>query len=324
MEGVVAEAETGRKESPWHAGERAVQRAVGVAAQMEAVGRRTIRRFMPDQHRAFFAALRFVVVGAVDAEGRPWASIVSGPPGFVTSPTPQSLRIAARPGAGDPVQQAIAVGAPLGLLGIDLTTRRRNRANGRVAAADDDGFSLAVEQSFGNCPQYIQRREYHGRFADAPPCAEPLGELDAAARTLIGRADTCFVASAGPAGSDERGSVDVWHRGGMPGFVAIGGDGALVVPDYRGNRYFNTLGNLAVNPRAGLLFVDFAGGDLLQLTGTTEIVWNGPELRAHPGAERLWRFTPSSGHRLRGGFSLRLEFREFSPMSLAVGGRTAA
>ena len=315
MSGVFAE----QGGSPWHAGERAMQRAAGVAETMAAIGPRTIRRFMPDQHRAFFAALPFIVAGAVDAEGGPWASILSGPPGFLTSTDPQTLTIAAQPAADDPVQQAIAIGAPLGLLGIDLSTRRRNRVNGRVAALDEAGFSLAVEQSFGNCPQYIQRRDYGGGFETAAPRAEPLSGLDAAARALIGAADTAFVASATPPGGADRFSVDVSHRGGVQGFVAIDANRALVVPDYRGNRYFNTLGNLAVNPRAGLLFADFSTGDLLQLTGKTEIVGGGPEVRALPGAERLWRFTPTSGNWLRGGFPLRLQFRDFSPMSLAAG-----
>jgi predicted pyridoxine 5'-phosphate oxidase superfamily flavin-nucleotide-binding protein len=316
----MAGAETGQEQSPWHAGERAVQREAGVAGLMERAGRRNIRSFLPDQHRAFFATLPFVVVGAVDAAARPWATIIAGRPGFLTTPTPRSLRIAGRPPAGDLVGPAIAVGVPLGLLGIDLATRRRNRANGRVVAVDDAGFSVAVEQSFGNCPQYIQRRDYGGRLDNAPLRAEPIGGLDAAARALIRGSDTCFVASAAPAGIDQRGSIDVSHRGGMPGFIAIGDDGVLTVPDYRGNRYFNTLGNLAVNPRAGLLFVDFSSGELLQLTGTTELVWSGPELRALPGAERLWRFAPISGNWLRGGFPLRLEFRDFSPTSLAAAG----
>ncbi|HJU15529.1 MAG TPA: pyridoxamine 5'-phosphate oxidase family protein [Stellaceae bacterium] len=301
--------------SPWHEGERAVQRLVGVAEQIDPIGRRNIRSFMPDQHREFFAGLPFLVAGSVDKEGRPWASILSGPPGFAVSLDPRRLRIAAQPAAGDPLREALGLGAMLGLLGIELSTRRRNRVNGPIVEWDRDGFTVAVAQSFGNCPSYIQRRDCIGRDEKVRAHAEPLSGLDDAARELILRADTCFVASAAPAGR----SVDVSHRGGRPGFVRIAGDGAIVVPDYRGNRYFNTLGNLRINPRAGLLFIDFANGDLLQLTGTTEIVWSGPEVRALMGAERLWRLVPTRGNRLRGGFPLRMQFRDFSPMSLATG-----
>jgi predicted pyridoxine 5'-phosphate oxidase superfamily flavin-nucleotide-binding protein len=307
-----------RDESPWHEGERIVQRAVGVRDQIDPVGYRNIRSFMPDQHREFFARLPFLVVGSVDKGGRPWASILSGPPGFALSPDPQRLRIDSQPAEGDPLNETLGVGAAIGLLGIDLSTRRRNRMNGRIVELDRGGFTVAVEQSFGNCPQYIQRRDQDGLFTVAPARGAPFSALDEAARELIRRADTCFVASAASR-DQQRGAVDVSHRGGRPGFLGIAGDGAIVVPDYRGNRYFNTLGNLMVNPRAGLLLIDFDNGDLLQLSGTTEIVWDGPELRAFAGAERLWRLIPTGGNRLRGGFPLRMRFRDFSPASLATG-----
>jgi predicted pyridoxine 5'-phosphate oxidase superfamily flavin-nucleotide-binding protein len=318
------------EKSPWHEGERAVQRAAGVdAGKSEAIGRRNIRDFMPDQHRAFFAQLPFLIAGSVDGAGRPWASLVSGPPGFAHSPDPKTLRIAARPAAGDPLAAALTPGAPIGLLGIELSTRRRNRLNGRIGAVEEGAFTVAVEQSFGNCPQYIQSRVGTGLAEGAAPVtAEPFAALDEGARSLIRTADTCFVASAAPAAVGAGGragrdwAVDVSHRGGRAGFIGIvgAGDGeAIVIPDYRGNRFFNTLGNLAVNPRAGLLFIDFARGDLLQLTGTTEIVWDGGAVRAFAGAERLWRLTPQGGRWLRGGFPLRLAFRDFSPQSLATG-----
>ncbi len=121
--------------SPWHEGERAVQARAGVDAERsEAIGRRALRDFMPDQHREFFAQLPFLVAGSVDGAGQPWASIVSGPPWFVSSPDPKTLRIGALPDAGDPLAEALTVGAKVGLLGIELSTRRRNRQNGRVVA----------------------------------------------------------------------------------------------------------------------------------------------------------------------------------------------
>ena len=89
------------------------------------------------------------------------------------------------------------------------------------------------------------------------------------------------------------------------------------MPDYSGNRYFNTLGNLAVNPKAGLLFVDFANGDVLQITGRTEIVWDGVDVAALPGAERFWRFFPSHGQWLRGAMPLRFDQGEAWPLRLS-------
>lgn len=109
----------------------------------------------------------------------------------------------------------------------------------------------------------------------------------AASADLLAAADTFFIASAYPVADEERShGVDVSHRGGNPGFIEVA-DGVLRIPDYTGNNYFNTLGNLAVNPRAGLLVVDFATGDLLFVAVTVEIVWSGPEVEAVPGAKRL-------------------------------------
>lgn len=305
---------------PWHEGERAIQARLGVLERMDRVGRRNIRGFMPDQHRIFFAQLPFLIVGSVDHHGWPWASLLAGPPGFAKSPDDKTLHIAAQPVAGDPLADSLVSAAPLGILGIELPTRRRNRMNGHVDAVDAAGFSVAVEQSFGNCPQYIQRREYVWAAPPARPAtAEPFTELDAAARQLITTADTAFVASASRADdpTTARG-IDVSHRGGRPGFIGLA-DGALMIPDYAGNRFFNTLGNLLVNPRAGLLFLDFARGDLLQITGRTEIVWDGPEVQAFKGAERLWRFHPSHGRWLRGALPLRFEFGDLSPNHTATG-----
>jgi predicted pyridoxine 5'-phosphate oxidase superfamily flavin-nucleotide-binding protein len=244
---------------------------------------------MPDQHRDFFASLPFLVATTLDEAGAPMATLLTGRPGFVGSPDPTTLAIAAS--SADPAGQRLVVGAPVGLLGIQPDTRRRNRANGVVESRDDMGVTVRVRQSFGNCPQYIHPRHVmvDRRVAIA---AEPLSGLDARARKQIAAADTFFVATASGPGV-ENGGVDVSHRGGPPGFVRLVGD-VLTIPDYRGNRYFNTLGNLLLEPRAALLFVDFAAGELLQLQGIAEVAWAEHDL---PGAERTWRFTVTGGWR---------------------------
>ena len=303
--------------STWHAGERAAQTRAGTAEHMAAIGPKVVRDFMPDQHRAFFEQLPFLVIGSLDAEQRPWASILAGLPGFASSPHPRRLEIEANPLPGDPLAEALAVGSPLGLLGIELPTRRRNRMNGHVVARDVAGFAVHVRESFGNCPQYIQRRDY-ALFAPSQSTAEPFTTLPQEAIDLVRRADTMFVASAAPR-DDGKLSVDVSHRGGRPGFLGIDRDGAVVVPDFRGNGFFQTIGNLLAFPRAGLVIPDFATGDLLQLTGEAEVVWDGPEVEVYPGAERLWKVKPQSGRWLRAGFPLRFGEAELSPRSLAVG-----
>lgn len=309
--------------SPWHAGEVEIQQRLGVAERMDTFGRRVIRDHMPDQHRTFYAQLPFLLVGTVDPEGRPWASLFEGRPGFVRSPDPRTLDIGAGLGAEDPAAAGLAPGAALGLLGIELHTRRRNRMNGRIAGMDASGLRMAVGQSFGNCPQYIQTRDFRfvrepGAFAGAPAAEHGQG-LDADARASIAAADTFFVASyVDPDGDAGRRGVDVSHRGGRPGFVRIEGD-TLTIPDFAGNLHFNTLGNLLINPRAGLLFLDFESGDVLQLTGRTELVFDGPEVETFQGAERLWRLHVERWVRRRGALALRWQLDAFSPNSLMTG-----
>ena len=302
--------------SPWHAGERQLQAHVGVAERMEAFGRKVIRREMPDQHRMFYQQLPFMLYGAVDAQGNPWASILEGPPGFARSPAPGTLHFDSVPVLDDPAQ--LKPGAAIGLLGIELHTRRRNRINGRIDAVTGDGFDVAVDQSFGNCPQYIQLRQFRSvPMADpATLTVEHLNGLDEAAMAMIANADTFFVASY--VDVDGERSVDVSHRGGQAGFVQVQGN-LLTIPDFAGNLHFNTLGNLLLNPRAGLLFIDFNSGDLLHLSGRTEIILEGPQVEAFQGAERLWTFEVERVVRRPAALALRWRFDGVSPNSLMTG-----
>jgi predicted pyridoxine 5'-phosphate oxidase superfamily flavin-nucleotide-binding protein len=290
--------------SPFHPGEQALQARVGRRELIERAGRRMIRDFMPDEHREFFASLPLVFVGSLDEAGRPWASVLTGTPGFLDSPDARTLRVGVRPAPDDPLAHNLAAGAPLGMLGLEFHTRRRNRMNGKATRADARGFTVSVDQSFGNCPKYIQARAPIGSRPASPGASRTEGAvLSARAAELAGRADTFFIASAAPGAG-----VDVSHRGGRPGFVRVrtrDGRTVLTAPDFAGNSLFNTFGNLALEPRCGLLFVDFASGDLLQLTGRAEIAWDGPELAAFAGAQRLLRFELEEGVLREGALALR-------------------
>ena len=312
--------------SPFHPGEQQVQERLGLRDKIEGFGRRMIRGYMPEQHRAFYQQLPFVLIGTVDERGRPWASLVAGEPGFMTSSDPQRLEIAARPLPGDPLHRTLRKGADVGLLGIEFETRRRNRLTGRVAAAGPDGFAIAIQQAFGNCPQYIQTRE--GRIAQdsqRAPKIERSDRFDARTGELITQADTLFIATAyaDDHGAPSRGA-DVSHRGGRPGFVRVEDDRTLVFPDFSGNNHFNTVGNLLLNPKAGLLFVDFATGELVYLTGAAELVWEGEEVQAFAGAERLIRVRASEVIRVTGGLPLRFQFGDYSPTLEQTGSWTQA
>lgn len=303
----------------FHAGERAVQARVGVEGRMEQLGPRVIRDFMPEQHRAFFEQLPFLIAGTVDADGQPWASVLAQPPGFIRSPDPWRLRVAAQPLQGDPLKHTLAEGAAIGLLGIEPHTRRRNRMNGVVCDVGTSGFTVELSQSFGNCPKYIQAREpvyVQAGASVAAPAVREARELDDAARRMIAAADTLFIATAYAGDSVEAGraaGVDVSHRGGKPGFVRVSEDGTLTMPDYAGNFFFNTLGNIAVHPRAGLLLIDFENGDLLYLAVSAEIVWDGPDVATFEGAQRLLRFRLLSMKRVQASLPLRWGKAELSP-----------
>ncbi|MDR7306133.1 pyridoxamine 5'-phosphate oxidase family protein [Rhodoferax saidenbachensis] len=311
-------------ERAFHAGEQALQARVGVRERMAEVGNIVMRDHMPDQHRSFFAQLPFIVVGSVDADGQPWASVLAAPPGFVASPDDQTLTVQALPLAADPLHANLRPGALIGLLGIEPHTRRRNRMNGVVSELNDQRFAVQVQQSFGNCPKYIQARKpvYLAPDANTPLVVHRTSGLDAAARQMLAQTDTFFIATA-YTGTDfeQRGpahGVDVSHRGGKPGFVRVEGN-ALTVPDFIGNFFFNTLGNLAVNPRAGLLVVDYATGDLLYLAADAEIIWDGALLDSFVGAQRLLRLEVRSVVRIDAALPLRWGAAQLSPVLEATG-----
>ena len=275
--------------APFHAGELAIQQRLGVREQMAGAGAAGVRDFMPEQHRRFFSELPLFFIGALDAAGQPWATLLVNDAGFISTPDARTLHIAGGMLAGDPLQGQLRAGDHVGGLGLVPATRRRNRVNGVITAVDDGGLRVAVSQSFGNCPQYIQDR------APTPAAAAPTAQvlraaaLSAQDRELIARADTFFIASANLDAVAGAG-VDVSHRGGRPGFVRVDDERTLTSPEFVGNFFFNTMGNLLGHPRAGLLFIDFERGDMLHVAVEAEIIWDGPQLRAFAGAEQLLRF----------------------------------
>lgn len=313
-----------RTDSPFHIGERAIQARLGVEEQMDKVARKIIRSYMPQQHREFYQQLPFVVLGGVDTNGDVWASLRFGKPGFMTSPDDKSLCINKQIVQGDPLENVLKTGNHIGLLGIELHTRRRNRLTTRIAAINDTHMQLAVDQSFGNCPQYIQLRDFE--FIRDPATAAANSEVEHFSQfseqdiSHISNADTFFVASVAPVTDNQiTQGADVSHRGGRAGFVLVEGN-TLLVPDYAGNNLYNTLGNFLLNPKAGLCFPDFKTGDLLLLSGSVEIVWeNEPLVELFKGAERAWRFTLNKGIRLKSSMPLRWSFQDYSPNSLLAG-----
>ena len=98
-------------ESPFHGGEQAAQAHLGVR-DIEPWARRVVRPYLPQEHRAFHTAQPFLVAAARDEAEQPWATLLVGDEGFVTSPDPYTLEIDARPHHGvrfgEPGRQPLA------------------------------------------------------------------------------------------------------------------------------------------------------------------------------------------------------------------------
>jgi predicted pyridoxine 5'-phosphate oxidase superfamily flavin-nucleotide-binding protein len=273
----------------------------------ERVGR-SIRAVIPPVAQAFLEERRWLVAGALDDDERPWASVLAGPRGFIRAVDDRSVRIAAQPASGDPLERAFATGARAGFIAIDLETRRRLRLNGQVRSHDAAGILVDADAVYSNCPQYIQRRSEDGSV-DRPPESTPRrsAQLTDRQRDWLRAADTFFIVTAAPGEG-----VDASHRGGMPGFVRVEGQ-RIVWPDYAGNAMFNTLGNIDAWPRAGLLVPDFDTGGTLHVTGRAAIDWDESHAAAVDGAERLVTLDVESVVELAATLPVRLRLREYSP-----------
>ncbi|GAA2435774.1 pyridoxamine 5'-phosphate oxidase family protein [Mycolicibacterium llatzerense] len=254
----------------YHAGELAVQRRMGQAEIAARVGR-MIRTEIPAAAAAFLSEQPMIVLAATDDAGRVWASLVTGPAGFVHAEDDQTIAVDALPVPGDPLHEVLRrPGQQVGMIAIEPQTRRRMRVNGSVQPAES-GLRIHPDQVYSNCPKYISRRHID-EVADvaSPAVVRSADVLDERLQRIVARADTFFIGSADP-----EGNADASHRGGNPGFLQVLSPNRLRWPDYRGNSMFMTLGNINANPRCGLLIPDWDTGTTLQLTGTAEIVWAG-------------------------------------------------
>ncbi len=256
--------------SAYHAGELAVQRRMGQAEIAARVGR-MIRTEIPAAAAAFLSEQPMIVLAATDDAGRVWASLVTGPAGFVHAEDDQTISVDALPVPGDPLREVLRrPSQQVGMIAIEPQTRRRMRVNGSVQPTAA-GLSIHPDQVYSNCPKYISRRHID-EVADvaSPAVVRRADVLDARTQQIVARADTFFIGSADP-----EGNADASHRGGNPGFLQVLSPNRLRWPDYRGNSMFMTLGNISANPRCGLLIPDWETGTTLQLTGTAEIAWDG-------------------------------------------------
>ena len=293
--------------SVFHTEEYRIQQRLGVAERMDEQMKGFIRPFMPAQHRAFFCNSPFMMAGLVDSQGHPWAIPLWGDHTtvddhhYIQSPSPTQLSLALDDNVTWLINDVALLdgntGSKIALLGLQLSTRRRNRLNGLIMHNRGGVIRVQVEQSYGNCPQYIHPRGTLHR--DVAPTLEASlstnsntqyarsSALTSKDALLIARADTFYIASRHHDVTDDpRHGLDVSHRGGKPGFIDVD-ESSLLFPDFSGNKFFNTLGNIESDGRVGLCFVDDSNGDILFVNGKASILWSHPKLEGFAGAERF-------------------------------------
>jgi predicted pyridoxine 5'-phosphate oxidase superfamily flavin-nucleotide-binding protein len=238
----------------FHAGELEMQRRAGVQAMAAKVGRIT-QDSIPEDAAEFLERQPLLFLGHRDAAGRVRATLVAGRPGFIRVVDPRRVEI---DGLTLPPGDA-------GILALDFDARERLRLNGQLEPRPG-GVTLRATEVYSNCPKFIQRRSIEDDRGEKPGRGQMSSALTASQRDLITKADTFFIATVPPGLP-----ADVSHRGGNPGFVRVVDPTHLAWDDYTGNAMFNTLGNLLHDPEAGLLFVDFQDGRLLQLNGRARV-----------------------------------------------------
>jgi hypothetical protein len=303
----------------FHAGELAVQLRAG-ESQMARMNAGALSDRIPGGAIPFLAQQPMAVAASTAADGAVWASVLVGEPGFISAADAHTVKIdISMPPAAmdDPLWANLQHDNTVGLLVIELGSRRRLRINGKTSLEDGRQLKVDVGVAYPNCPKYIQRRHWSWPAASSQRAASGRGRqgrtLDDRQRNWIAAADTLFVASAHPGQG-----ADASHRGGRPGFVQIVDDSRLRVPDYSGNSMFNTLGNFESYPHAGLAFLDFEQGRLLQLAGRPVIRWDLDDPQQHTGGTgRFWDFEVELWRESELSFQLQWELIDFSPFNPA-------
>jgi len=311
---------------PFHQGELKVQQM----ANESAIGQRNggvitdtiIRGAIP-----FIAQQNMLVTSSLDKAGNVWASVLIGTQSFIHAPNEREIRIDRDKivsHGNDPFWQNIAHEPQVGLLAIELNTRRRFRVNGRISRIDDSTYQMTVKQAYPNCPKYIQRRSLS---LDQQLSSQPLGpvisgsQLSAKQHALINRADSLFVASASPIETESglantelsAHGADASYRGGFPGFIEVKGQ-TLRIPDYKGNSMFNTLGNIEIYPRAGIAIIDFENHQILHLSGTAKVLWNQHDPTGQSaGTKRFWELDVTHWQETPIPHSVNWQFFDYSP-----------
>jgi ferredoxin-NADP reductase/predicted pyridoxine 5'-phosphate oxidase superfamily flavin-nucleotide-binding protein len=286
-----------------------------------------------------------LAIGTLDEESRPWTALWGGAPGF-SEPIGGGF-VGTRTlvdSKHDPVVQAVVGGAAKGDmlqpqgsgkmvagLAIDLVTRKRVKIAGKIVAGtvrsvsidSEEGMSLPpdapqtqdqiqlvtkIEQSLGNCPKYLNQYELRPALL-TPSLLSSGATLSPEARRLIERADVFFLSTSSAV------DMDTNHRGGAPGFLRILSSSSIIYPEYSGNRLYQSLGNVALNPRIGITVPDFETGDVLYTTGSAEILIGADAQNVIPGTNLAVQINLADTRFVQHGLAFRGHLRRdgYSP-----------
>ncbi|KAL6238688.1 hypothetical protein BDW75DRAFT_200736 [Aspergillus navahoensis] len=307
----------------WHPGETKLHNLLHFPSSL-ATRYTVIEPQLREQHRIFHTSnLPFIPLTVIDGDRRPWAGIAagrSGETGFVSSPDLKTLIFGVRVWAGEPLAELLGgwhgkedgEGSLTAGLGIEFSTQRRNKFAGVIRDVRvDEGegeyvVRVEVNEALGNCPKYINTRHLIPHPNTDPSMVHHVVHMPGNSRlpvevtNMITSADTVFIASiyrSHPATAGKFPShAGMNARSGLPGFIRVlPSDGrTIVLPDYSGNRFLSSLGNVEASGLAGFTIVDFESGDVLYLTGNARNVLGdeaGTIMKRHSGCITLLEVT---------------------------------
>ncbi|KAF1911989.1 hypothetical protein BDU57DRAFT_523264 [Ampelomyces quisqualis] len=313
---------------PWNAGEERMHHLLRVPPQDNPTS-----AMLTPQAGYMLQHGPLLALGTLDSQSRPWTTLWGGSPGFsqplgggligIRTLVDSTQDAVVKALMGDTVDGEMSEpkdgGNMLAGLAIDLMTRKRVKIAGKMIAGtvqeidaefEEDGGSkfttkqkqiqlvTKIEQSLGNCPKYLNQYKLRPAKIDsdllsASPCLTEEG------KNLIGRSDMFFLTTS------TKQDMDVNHRGGPPGFVRIMSGDQFVYPEYSGNRLYQSLGNLQLNPKIGVTFPDYETGDVLYTTGTAVILVGADAASLLPGSNLAVKITIAETRLVRRGLPFR-------------------
>ena len=179
-----------------------------------------------------------------------------------------------------------------------------NKVDVQVAGEPDseqDQVQLVtkIDQSLGNCPKYLNQYEIHPVAIVRSKLLHTGPTLPEEGKALIAKSDMFFLSTITE--TDQ----DVNHRGGPSGFVRVISSSEIIYPEYSGNRLYQSLGNLRLNPKIGIVFPDYETGDALYITGTADILIGKDAAGMLPGSNLAVKVTIDEARLVKAGLPFR-------------------